>query len=119
MSSSLPFQLIISWILFFGFVNTHQRHAKDFRGASQKYLFTLYASTMLGALVGLALLIYYFVHVSWYWPLILFIVGSMASGFFFGWLDNIIGLVGMSLVSFIGWPISAVWTFFIIKHLHS
>lgn len=118
MNSSLPISLIISWILFFGFVNTHQRHAEHFKGASQGYLLALYTSVILGRLVGLGLLIYYFIQVSWYWPIVLFLVGSLIGGLFFGFLDAKIGLLGMSLVSFIGWPASAIWAFLIIRSMH-
>jgi len=118
MDSSIPLSLIISWILFFGFVNTHQRHAMRFQGASQGYLLALQASVVLGSLVGLSLLIYYFIQVSWYWPLVLFVVGSLIGGLFFGFLDGKIGVLGMSFVSFIGWPASAIWAFFIIRGLN-
>jgi len=118
MDSLLPIPLMISWVLFFGFVNTHQRHAMHFQGASQGYLLVLYVSVILGCLVGLGLLVYYFIQVSWYWPLVLFLVGSLVGGFFFGFLDAKIGLLGMSLVSFIGWPASAIWAFLIIRGLH-
>jgi hypothetical protein len=118
MDSSIPIPLIISWILFFGFVNTHQRHAMHFQGASQGYLLALYASLILGSLVGLGLLVYYFIQVSWYWPLVLFLVGSLVGGLLFGFLDTKIGLLGMSLVSFIGGPSSTIWAFLIIRNLH-
>ena len=118
MNSSIPLSLVISWILFFGFLNTHQRHAMRFQGASQGYLLALQTSLVLGSLVGLGLLIYYFVQVSWYWPLVLFVVGSLIGGLFFGFLDAKIGRLGMSLISFIGWPASAAWAFFIIRALH-
>lgn len=118
MGSSIPLPLMISWVLFFGFVNTHQRHAMRFQGASQGYLLALYASVTLGSLVGLGLLVYYFIQVSWYWPLVLFVGGSLVGGLFFGFLDVKIGMLEMSLVSFIGWPISVIWAFFIIRGLH-
>ena len=118
MNSSIPLSLIISWILFFGFLNTHQRHAIRFQGASKSYLLALWVSLILGILVGLGLLIYYLIQVPWYWPLVLFIVGSLISGFLFAFLDTSIGMLGMSFVSFIGWPVSAIWTFFIIRSLN-
>jgi hypothetical protein len=118
MVSSMPIPLIISWILFSGFVNTHQRHARHFQGASQGYLFALYASVTLGSLAGLGLLVYYFIQVSWYWPLVLFLGGSLVGGILFGFFDAKIGLLGLSLASFIGWPSSAIWAFLIIRDLH-
>ncbi len=118
MDNSMPIQLIISWILFFGFVNTHQRHARNSQGASQGYLLALYASVTLGSLAGLGLLVYYFIQAAWYWPLVLFLVGSLLGGISFGFLDAKIGLLGMSLASFFGWPASAIWAFLVIRDLH-
>ena len=66
MGNSLPISLIAAWVIFFGFVNTHQRHAMNFRGASQGYHHALQASVLLGSLVGLGLLVYYFMQVAWY-----------------------------------------------------
>ena len=118
MDSSMPIQLIISWVLFFGFVNTHQRHARSFQGASQGYLLVLYCSVILGSLAGLGLLVYYLIQAAWYWPVVLFLFGSLVGGILFGILDAKIGLLGMSLASFIGWPVSAIWAFLIIRDLH-
>lgn len=80
MPTSMPFDLILAWVIFFGFVNTHQRHAMHFRGESQGYLFALQASVLLGSLVGLGLLGYYFTQVAWYWPIALFAIGSLVGG---------------------------------------
>jgi len=117
MAESMPLSLIIAWIVFFGFLNTHQRHATRFRGESQGYLLALQVSTLLGSLVGLALLVYYFMQVAWYWPIILFVIASLIAGFGFGLLDAKIGQLGMSLMAFIGWPVAAIWVYFIIRNL--
>ena len=55
MGNSMPLSLIASWVVFFvffGFVNTHQRHARHFRGESQGYLRALQASVLLGSLAA-------------------------------------------------------------------
>ena len=118
MGNSIPLSLVAAWVVFFGFVNTHQRHAMHFRGESQGYLLALQASMLLGSLVGLGLLGYYFMQVAWYWPIALFAVGSLVGGLLFGVLDVKIGQLGMSMLAFIGWPASAAWAFFIIHGLH-
>ena len=80
MGNSMPLSLVASWVVFFGFVNTHQRHARHFRGESQGYLRALQASVLLGSLVGLGLLGYYFTQVAWYMPIALFAIGSLVGG---------------------------------------
>ena len=118
MGNSMPLTLVAARVVFFGFVNTHQRHAMHFRGASQGYLLGLQASVLLGSLVGLGLLGYYFMQVAWYWPIALFAVGSLVGGLLFGVLDVKIGQLAMSMIAFVGWPASAVWAFLIIHGLH-
>ena len=118
MGNSMPLSLIVAWVVFFGFVNTHQRHAMHFRGESQGYLLALQASVLLGTLAGLGLLIYYFMQVAWYWPIVLFAVGSLVGGLLFGVLDVKIGQLAMSMLAFVGWPASAVWASLIIHDIH-
>jgi hypothetical protein len=113
----MPFALVLAWTLFFGFVNTHQRHAAGFRGASATFRLALQASVLLGSLVGLGLLIYYFTQVAWYWPVVVFLAGSLAGGLVFGLLDAKLGQLPISLLAFVGWPAAAVWTYFIINAL--
>ena len=119
MNELLPLSLIISWTLFFGFLNSQQRHAGSFRGESQWALFALNVSGIVGCLVGFGILIYYFMHVAWFYPILLFLAGALVAGIIFGILDRIIGLLGLSLFAFIGWPSAAVWSFFIIRDLPS
>lgn len=115
MSSALPIELALAWTIFFGSVSTHQRHASNFHGASQGIAAALKLSTVLGALVGFTLLLYYFTRVSWYWPIILFAVGSIAGGLLFGLLDKVTPQPTLSLLSFFIWPAAAIWTFVILR----
>ena len=117
MSSSLPWSLLFAWALFFGFLNTHQRHAMRFGGDSQAFLLALNLSSILGSLTAIGLLTYYFIHVAWYWPIVLFVVGSLIGGLIFGLLDGVIGKLTVSLLSFIGWPAAAVWVYIIVRGL--
>ncbi len=116
-STSLPLSLLFAWCLYFGFVNTHQRHASAFKGASQGFHAALNLSVILGSITGLALLVYYFMQVAWYWPILLFIGGSLIAGLIFGVLDKIVGQPAMSLLGFLAWPAAAIWAFFIIHGL--
>ena len=117
MPISMPFTLVIAWVLFFGFINTHERHANSFKGESQNYLSALHASVLLGTLVGLGLLIYYFIHVTWYWPFILFFLGGLIGGILFGTLDAKINPLILSVAGFIAWPIAAFCGFYVISNL--
>ena len=118
MDISIPLLLIISWILFFSFVNITQCNAKHFEYRSRYYFLFFNVSAILCSLVGLGLLAYCLIHLSWYWPIAIFVGGIMVGGFFFDFLDGKIGLLTTSLVSLIGWPSSAIWVFFIIRDFH-
>jgi hypothetical protein len=61
-------------------------------------------------LTGIAYLIYYGYSVVWWAPVIIFVIGIVASilGFF---LERIIGSLAVSLGGFIGWPICAYLMF--------
>jgi hypothetical protein len=85
---------------------------------ARRLFISLNLSVLLGCLVGLGLLIYYFFQVAWYWPAILFIVGSLIGGIAFGLLDATAGAFTVSLLAFIGWPACGVWFFFIARSLH-
>lgn len=118
MPSSLPISLLVSWIIYFGFVNTHQRLSTRFKGASRGFLALLNLSVILGVIVGLALLGYYFMQVSWYWPIVLFVGGSVIGGLLFGLLDALLGQLTMAFLGFVGWPAAAVWAFIVIHGLN-
>jgi hypothetical protein len=114
---SLPFSLLVAWVVYFGFLNTHQRHAARFRGASQGALELLNLSVIAGSIVGLILLGYYFTQVSWYWPIVLFVAGSIIGGLLFGLFDAWLGQLTMTFIGFLGWPAAAAWVFFIVRGL--
>jgi hypothetical protein len=117
MPASLPFSLAVAWVLFSGFVDTHRRHAASIRaGVLFNHLRALLLSHLLGCIVGVGLLIYYFLHVAWYWPIILAALGSLIGGLLFGLIEVLGGRL-LSLLAFVGWPSMAVWTFMIIRGL--
>ena len=139
MFDSLPLSLIVSWGFFFGFLKTHLHNASDFQGESQGCLLALQISVLIGSLVGLCLLGYYFMLVAWYWPIVLYIGGSLISGLIFSFILEVmigkliirmfvflldfnppdppdeIGQLIIILLAFIGWPASAIWVFLIIR----
>ncbi len=121
MSASLPWTLVIAWSLFAGFINTHQRYERSFRGSSEVFRSVLVLSYFLGSVTGLGLLIFYFTKVTWYWPILLLIISIIFIVVVFGFFEAKTGYGGLfafSLLSFIGWPACAIWIFLIIKGLH-
>src|SRR5262245_58167255 len=116
-SSSMPWLLVLAWVGFFGFLTAHQRHAMRFQGNSELYLLALNISAFVGSLTGFALLGYYFTQVSWYWPIVLLLLGSLITGLLYVWLCVAPGQVVLSIIAFVGWPTFAVWLFFIISDL--
>lgn len=121
MPTSLPLSLVVSTVILFGFVGTHMRHISNYKGASEWYKLALNISSILGIITGLSLLIFYFIQVPWYWPLVLFVTQLIIGGLLFGVLDVLAGRLGvgmlMSLVGFVVWPSMAVWSFMIVNSL--
>ena len=114
--SALPVTLIISFILMFGFVNTHQRHVKDFQGANLNHLFFLNISFIAGLITGIGLLIFYGFMTAWYWPVLLAAIAATGGSLFFGFLDAQTGQRGLSVVSFF-WPLCALLCYLSITEL--
>jgi hypothetical protein len=98
------------YCLFGIFVFYQQLHARNFRGASQSFALALNVSALLGMATGLAYLVYYGWSVVWWAPIVIFIIGIVAS--MLGLLiERIVGAMALSLSAFIGWPVSAYFMF--------
>ena len=101
---------IAFYCLFGIFVFYQQLHVKNFRGASQYFALALNISAFAGMLTGLTYLVYYGWSVVWWAPVIVLIIGLVASMFGF-LLERLFGSLAISLVGFIGWPVSAYFMF--------
>jgi hypothetical protein len=119
MSDSLPLSLILAYVGFFCFLNTHQRHVSKFGGTGQAYQMLLYGSLVVGFSAGLCLMVNYGIQTAWYWPVILFLTGSVMAGLISSFLEASMGIFVMSLAGFLGWPICAYLMYEIIKNLGS
>lgn len=108
---TMPVSLIVSFIVFFGFVNTHQRHIRAFQGSSQRFYIFLNIYFIASCLLGLGFLVYYGYCTSWYLPIILFFVSGIIGGIIFGILDGVVGSLQISVLGFIGVPISSYFMF--------
>ena len=107
---TLSWPSIAFYCLFGIFVFYQQLHVKNFRGASQSFALALNISTVAGMLTGLAYLVYYGWSVVWWAPIVIFVIGLVASvlGVL---LERIVGSFALSLGGFIGWPVSAYFMF--------
>ena len=113
----MPISLFVSWTALSGCVNSHQRHAANFRGSSESFRQALQLSTVIGFVTEVGLLIYYLTQSTWYWPILLFLGGSVAAGLIFGLLDVLLGPLLVSVLSFVCWPICAYWSYSAIASL--
>lgn len=105
---SLP--SIVFYCGFSIFVFYQQLHVKNFQGASQSFALALNISAIAGMLTGLAYLVYYGWSVVWWAPILILVIGLLASmlGFF---VERVVGSLALSLGGFIGWPVCAYFMF--------
>ena len=109
---SLP--SIICYYVFCIFLSVQALHATDFRGSGKSAQLALNLSTTLATITGVGYLIYYGIVGTWWLSLIIFVLGIIAlsmgrnirSMFDAWWI--------LSLLGFIGWPVSAFLMFHFI-----
>lgn len=108
--SSLSWPSIAFYCVFGIFVFYQQLHAKHFRGANQTFGLILSISAFLGMLTGFAYLIYYGWYVTWWAPIIIFVLGILASmcGFI---VERVVDRFQLSFAGFVAWPVCAYFMF--------
>ena len=92
----------IGFFCLFGiFVFYQQLHINNFRGPSQGFALALNTSAFLGMLTGLAYLVSYGWHVVWWAPIVILVIGILASmlGFL---VERIVGPMALSAVHLLG-----------------
>ncbi|KAB7619454.1 hypothetical protein [Alkalilimnicola sp. S0819] len=108
--SSLSWPSIAFYCAFGIFVFYQQLHLKNFRGGSEVFGLLLGLSAFLGMLAGFAYLIYYGWNVVWWAPIVIFVIGLVAT--FFGFfVERVAGKLTLSLAGFAGWPVCAYFMF--------
>ncbi len=107
MLDHMPWSLVLAFTGFMGFANTHQRHARNFNGSSKKVLLALHVSTLLATIFCIGFLVYYGFASKWYLPLVLLAMSSVLGGVLFAVLDRSLGLLAMTMTSFVAWPACA------------
>lgn len=112
MPTSLSLQLLFGWIMFLGCVTAQAAYERRILAShvdeSARILKAIQISNGLALLIGLAVLVFYFLKVAWFWPIVLLIGGAVAGNVvrrLFSW--------GMGERRFckyaFAWPIFALW----------
>lgn len=87
------------YCLFCIFIFYQQLHVKNFQGSSQVFALAINISALLGFLTGLAYLGYYGWKIVWWAPIIIFVIGLLAS--ILGILiERVVGSLSLSMVAF-------------------
>jgi hypothetical protein len=113
----MPWSLIVAWLLLSVYVTQQQRHASHFEGTSKVHFYLLNSSFALGFASSIGLLIYYFTKVSWYWPIILYLIDALLGAALLFFIRRRIGSTALSTFAFVGWPACAAWVFLIVRGL--
>ena len=108
---TLSWPSIAFYSAFSIFVFYQQLHRKNFKGASQSFALVLSISAFASMLTGLAYLLYYGWSVVWWAPILIFVIGSLASSILGFVVERIVGPFVISLSGFIGWPVCAYFMF--------
>ncbi len=135
MPNQFPLNLLMAWVLFYIFLITHVMHQHPYSRGSSECFYIISSLSILSASISYwGLLIYYYTQVTWYWPFVLFIGGRILGNLILRTFLNIcnalqgiilkdddkvlsIGLIVLIVLSFIGWPASALWVYSIISSL--
>lgn len=105
---------IACYCLFGIFVFYQQLHAKNFRGGSAAIGLALAVSAFAGTVTGFIYLGYYGWNVSWMAAAAVFVIGIVAA--LLGLVvERLTGPLVLSMLGFIGWPVSAYFMFANLK----
>lgn len=103
----------VYWIVFVAFFLAQAHHERALqndelaRFVAPRYFKALQISTLLALLTGAALLVYCFLKMPWYWPLILLCAGGPLGAFAFGLLSTRRPLAHVSTMGFLMLPLTA------------
>ena len=111
----MSWTLAFAWCLLAAFLFAQQSEIHRFKGASQVYLFALNVSAILGLLASIALFVYGFFQLAWYWPLALLVTSVLTSAIFVEVGEKIVSRFVLAVIAFIGWPLSAFWVLQLLR----
>lgn len=104
---------VIYYCLFISFVNFQQIHNKKFKGANDVFGVVLYIFELLGYFVATGYLIYYGIHVVWWAPFVIILIGMLFVQLS-KLLTKLVNYAYLSLLGFIAWPLFAYFMFITI-----
>lgn len=115
MGRAMTISLFSAYSLLAWFIYDQRRAIAGFNGSSQVYLAALNISVLVGTVVSLSLLVYIGISLSWYVPLLLFLWGIVAAASLSNVAERLLGRGLPELLGFLGWPLSALWTYSLIQ----
>lgn len=101
-------------VAFVIFVNSMQRYASNFRGASQVVPNLLYIYVGAGTLFGLGWLVYLGFSTHWYTPLLVLVIVFLFNSFVMSFLESIFPHLDI-ILSFVGFFVIPLCGFLMIK----
>jgi len=107
---SISWMSVLFYCLFSTFVYYQQLHFRHFGGSSQIFEALLGFSMLVGMITGLVYLAFYGWYVIWWAPILILFIGILATipGVI---VEKVVGAFTLSILSFIGWPVSAFFMF--------
>jgi len=104
MTESLPWSVIITYCVYASFAAFQKFCVRDFRGRNEGYRMALGFFAFLTMVFGIGFLVFYGFSTVWWAPIVLFVFGILAY-IPLGFLEEIIPMWILGLLSFIVIPI--------------
>jgi len=112
MNHPLPWSVIIIYCIYVAFATFQKFCIQEFHGRSEIYKFILSFFALITSVFGFGFLIYYGVKTVWWAPFALFGIGVTAY-FLLGFIEQIIPMWLLGLISFIVIPICGAFLIFL------
>lgn len=106
--------LFVYWTVFVVFFLAQAHHERSLKNdelarfVAPQYFKVLQISTLLALIAGAALLVFCFLKMAWYWPLVLLGGGGPLGALVFGFLLTRRPLIHLSKMGFVMLPVAAV-----------
>jgi hypothetical protein len=120
MSIHLPWSLLVAYSVFSTavFIQHDIVRRTEFFGRPTAPM-PLQVSAALGGLIAIGTLIHFFLMTPWYWVFALLALSAVVGGLALGIARVVVGDLAALGLSYIAWPIAAIWSNAIIADLPS